>query len=277
MLLTGPVGISKSSGSGVMSVGGSTGEFDLLRESSYKGNYYPQEAAPVTDVTNRKVVTDSNFSLLVKDVTETIGKIKEQTTALSGYMVTANINSAEYGNTASIQVRVPIEKVEDFIKYLRGLAVKVVSENVNGHDVTDQYVDIERRLGDLESQRLKMQAILDKATTVEEMMEVQRAIFSVQDQIDSYKGQLLYLDGTTKTSKVTIYLATDELELPYTPDNPWRPEVVFKKAVRSMIGNLQKVGSAGIWLAVYLPLVAILIILVIGIRKLLSRKKGTTL
>ena len=217
--------------------------------------YMYREAAPQPSVINRKIEINSNFSLLVKDVTGTVEMIKERTLMLAGYMVNTNISRTEFGENAVLQIRVPSEKVEEMSKYLRGIAVKVVSENVDGRDVTDEYIDIERRLGDLEAQRTRMLAILDKATTVNEMLTVQQALDQIQDQIDSYKGQLLYMDGTTKTSKLTIYISTDELGLPYTPAQSWRPEIIFKQAVRSMLGTLQDAGSFVIWLVVYLPII----------------------
>lgn len=259
-------------------LGGSAVQYSEM--DSYRGvtplaglsNSYPaaRKAAPQPDVTDRKVVVESNFSLLVKNVTETVETIKQKTLQVAGYVVNTNISRSEYGENAVLTIRVPSEKVDEMSQYLRAISVKVVSENVDGRDVTDEYIDIERRLGDLEAQRARMMAILDKATTVREMLDVQNAIDQVQNQIDSYKGQLLYMDGTTKTNKLTIYISTDELALPYTPQKSWRPEVIFKQAVRSMLTTLQKIGTAGIWIAVYLPIVAVAWLVI----KIIKRARG---
>jgi hypothetical protein len=233
--------------------------------------YLYNEAAPQPDVIDRKVVENSVYSLLVKNVTETVDKIKEKTMQISGYSVSSDLSKKEFGDNAVLQIRVPSEKVDEMTKYLRTIAVKVVSEKVNGNDITDQYIDIERRITDLEKQRTKMETIMDSAKTVNEMLEVQRGLFQIQDQIDSYKGRLLYMDGTTKTSKLTIYLSTDELSLPYTPAQPWRPEVIFREAVRSMLGTLQKLAGLAIWLVVYSPVVIIAVLVV----RLIKRRKKT--
>ncbi len=230
------------------------------------------EAAPTPDITNRKVVLNTNFSLLVKDVTASVDSIKATTKTMAGYMVSMGIDRSEYGETANIQVRIPTEKLDDFSKYLRGLAVKVVSENIDGTDITDQYVDIQTRISDLEKQRVRIETILDSAKTVSEMMEVQTQLFQIQDQIDAYKGQLLYMEGTTKTSKLSIYLSTDELSLPYSPSRPWRPEVIFKQAVRSFLGDLQNLGSLLIWVFVYSPFAIFAIVAFIVIRKVLRKR-----
>jgi hypothetical protein len=233
--------------------------------------YMYNEAAPQPDVTDRKIVENSVYSLLVKNVTDTVDKIKEKTLQVSGYSVSSDLSKKEFGDNAVLQIRVPSDKVDEITKYFRTIAVKVVSEKVNGNDITDQYIDVERRIADLEKQRVKMETIMDAAKTVNEMLEVQRGLFQIQDQIDSYKGRLLYMDGTTKTSKLTIYLSTDELSLPYTPTQPWRPEVIFREAVRSMLGTLQKLAGLAIWLVVYSPVIIIAVLVV----RLIRRRKKT--
>ena len=233
------------------------------------------EAAPQPDVTDRKVVVNSNFSLLVKDVTDTVSKIKGKTTEMAGYMVNTNIQRAEYSESAVLEIRIPSDKVEQMTEYLRMLSVKVVSENVSGRDITDKYVDVERRISDLERQKTRMQEIMDQAVNVSQMLEIQRALDTIQNQIDNYKGQLIYMEGTTTTSKLTIHLSTDELALPYAPEQPWRPEAVFKRAVRSMLGTAQNIGSAVIWLAVYSPIIIGIIVAVKVVKKLKNRKKIT--
>lgn len=230
------------------------------------------QAAPTPDVEERKVAENSNFSLLVKNVTETTDNIKKKISEIKGaYTVSSNINRGEYSDTANIVIRVPVANVEEIKTFLRDSSVKVISENIERKDITDTYVDIERRLSDLEKQRVRFEQILNSADTVEELMSVQNAIFQLQNQIDSYQGQLNYMKGITRTSKITIYLATDEMSLPYAPENPWKPEAVFKNAVRSLLTTLQGIGKLLIWVAVYSPLILVLIVAYVIIKKLIRR------
>lgn len=223
---------------------------------------YSQPPAPAPEVKDRLVVQDSHLSLLVKNVSQTLGAIKNRTTELGGYMVESNLSRPEEGASGQITVRVPQEKLDEALEYFRSLAVKVVSENLQGEDVTDQYVDIEARLKTLEKNKARFEEIMDQAVKIEDILRIQQEIISLQAQIDSLKGQQNYLEKTAQMSKITFFLSTDELSLPYAPSQPWRPEVIFKQAVRSMLGNLQKLGSLIIWVVVYaviwLPIVLII-------------------
>lgn len=211
----------------------------------------PGSVNPEVPLTDRKIVTQTDFSLLVKNVTESIKSVKSQAESLGGFMVNSSANYPEGGATGYISVRVPSAKLDSFLESLRGLAVRVVSENITGTDVTDQYKDLDSRLSTLAETKATFENIMRQAKTVDEILRVQQSIFQVQDQIDSLKGQKKYLEDTTATSLVSVNLATDELSLPYAPAQPWRPSVIFKTAVRSLVSSLRGLGTAAIWLAVY--------------------------
>ncbi len=211
----------------------------------------PESANPNIPLTNRKTVTNSDFSLLVKNVKKSTQDIRSQAESVGGFMVNSSAQYPEGGATGYISVRVPSTKLETFLETIRNLAVRVVSENVSGTDVTDQYLDIESRLNTLTQTKSTFEDILSRAKNVDEILRVQQSIFQIQDQIDSYKGQKQYLENTTSTSLVSINLSTDELSLPYSPSQPWRPQVIFKTAVRTLMSSIQSIGTALIWLTVY--------------------------
>lgn len=206
---------------------------------------------PQPNTRDRKVVTESNMSLVVSDVKGSISKIEMQAETLRGYMINSNLSSPEGGAKGSISIRIPVESRTQMVSFLEDLAVRVVSENTSGWDVTDQYVDYQARLTTLNKTKAIYEGLMDKATTFEEVLKAQQQILAVQDQIDAIRGQMQKIEATAATTKITIYLATDELELPYAPEQPWRPTVIFKYAVRGLVGTLRGLGTIAIWIGVY--------------------------
>lgn len=213
---------------------------------------FPSQVPP-TDEVNRMVIKDTSLSLKVKDVAHTVSEVERISVSLGGHLVNSHVSVPEGASTGTISVRVPSERRADALTQFKGLAVKVVSESVSGTDVTDQYVDYEERLRVLESTKAKFEAILEEARTVSEMLNVQRELLNLQSQIDQIKGQQQYLSQSAKLSHITLYVSTDELALPFSPDQPWRPAVVFKTAVRSLVMHLRGLASLLIWAVVYSP------------------------
>jgi len=241
----------------------------LRTKSIMPGMPAPMPYSPIapTDQQDRLVITDTSLSLVVKNVKDVLGKIQELAKQQSGFLIDSNLSKPEEGGTGTISIRVPTEKINETLEALRGLSVKVVSEHVSGSDVTDQYVDLDARLAVLQQTKTKFEEILTKATEVEEMLQVQQQLISLQDQIDAIKGQQQYLEKSAALSRITIYLSTDELALPYSPDNAWRPGVVFKQAVRSLAGFLRDLGSLLIWVGVFAVIwVPVLVAILLGKR-----------
>ena len=220
----------------------------------------------------RKVVTNTSFSLHVRNVDDTVDNIRKKTSEMGGFMVNTDIRRDEAATSSSLQVRIPSDQLVEFSKYLKTLAVKVVYENISGNDITDQYVDYEEKLRSLESVKARFEEIMSEAKTVDEIMNVQNRLLNIQSQIDSIKGQIKYMDRSTSTSLVSISISTDELSLPYTPVKSWRPDVIMKEAIRVMISVLRAIGTVGIWFIAFVPVIVLIMGLKIAIKYLFRKR-----
>jgi len=238
-------------------------------------SFFPRgrEYAPQTDIDERLVIQESNVSLLVKNVTEIRNKIVNYTQTNGGYMVSSNISNPQDAPTATVIIRIPSEKLEGALDHFRSLSVKVVSENLLGRDVTDQYIDIDTRIAQIQRTKTRLESILDQATEISDITNLTQQILSYQNQIDSYKGQQDALQKNAQLAKLTIYLSTDEIALPYAPSETFRPAVIFKLAVRSLVKSLRGLATMGIWLGVYSVIWVPALVLFIFVKKLMKNRK----
>lgn len=227
---------------------------------------------PQPSVQDRLVVQESNMSLLVKNVTDTRNKIVSYAQEVGGYMVTSKVSNPEDAPTSNITVRVPADKLKETLEYYRSLSVKVVSENLLGTDVTDQYVDIETRIGQLERTKVRLEEILSQATEINDITNLTQQILNYQNQIDSLKGQQEALAKNAELAKLTVYLSTDEIALPYAPSETFRPGIIFKLAVRSLVGFLRQLAAALIWASVYSVVWVPAVFLYLLVKRWRSRK-----
>lgn len=246
--LAGPVGLKRSfEDVGLPVVGGRISESEMMVVPPREREIAPSDSA------DRLVITETSLSEVVDDVAGAIDKIQDKAEQLGGFLVSSRLTKPEEAASGSIIVRVPEERLSEALDSFRAVGLRVVDEQVNGRDVTDRYEDLEARLSTLEKTKVKFEEIFDKAVRVEDILRIQRELVSLQSQIDNVKGQQQYLEKSAKLAKVTVYLSTDEFSLPYSPAEPWRPEAVFKLAVRSLVSSLRGVGTGLIWVVVYSP------------------------
>lgn len=269
MSLLGAPGFREKSGLALPespSIGGLSG-VGLARPDFYP----PVDYAPVPDVKDRLVIQESNLSLLVTDIVAVKDRVIEFAQGSGGYMVTSHVVSPQEQPTATVVVRIPSSRLKEALEHFRSLSIKVVSENLSGQDVTDQYVDVEKRIAILDSTMARFEAILAEAREVSDIVNLNQQIINIQSQIDSLKGQQEALKQNAQLAKITVYLSTDEIALPYAPSETFRPGVIFKLAVRSLVGQLRQLATVSIWFGVYAVIWLPVGLLVIGVYKRMKK------
>ncbi len=210
------------------------------------------------------VIQNSSMSLLVSNVREAGDKAVSYAKNIGGFMVSSSYSRPDESAFATITVRVPKSRFDEAMAYFRSLSIKVTNEMLMGEDVTEEYVNIEERLETLEKTKAKFEEIQDQASEVDDILQVTRELTNLQYQIDALIGQKEAIEKNVELTKITLYLSTDELSLPYTPDDKFRPNVVFKLAVRSLVKSLIGVGKGLIWIGVYgviwLPILVVILL-----------------
>lgn len=226
----------------------------------------PNKSAPSSSP-DRIIIQDTSLSLHVKDVSQTIKDIDQETKQLGGFLVSSHLSKPQLAASGNITIRIPTDKLSLAMESFKSMAIKVVSESITGRDVTDQYEDLGARLDILNKTKIKFEAIMDQAVSVPDLLSVQRELVNLQSQIDNIKGRQDYLQKSADLSKIVVYLSTDDLSLPYAPTDTWRPVVVIKTAVRSLLTTLRGIADLVIWLGIYSPLIVVGILTYVLIAK----------
>ena len=166
--------------------------------------------------TDRMIIRTANMQLVVDDVRDTIDKITELAQGREGYVV--NSSSWKEGEriVGQITIRVPSEDFNYAMSILRSLAVEVNSETTSSQDVTEEYVDLEATLRNLEATEAQLLKLMEKAVKVEDILNVQRELSRVQQDIERTKGRMQYLERTSAMSLIQVSLEQSKLEVRFS-------------------------------------------------------------
>lgn len=169
-----------------------------------------------TGVTERMIVRIGNMWLVVDDVPIAMDQIIELTDSFDGYVVSSQRWKEGERLVGSIVVRVPAEHFEGVVRILREMAVEVVSEDTSSRDVTEEYVDLNAKLGNLEATEEQLLRLMEKAEKVEDILNVQRELSRTRGEIEQTKGRMQYLERTSATSLIEIHLEQAKLDVSFT-------------------------------------------------------------
>ncbi len=168
--------------------------------------------------TERMIVRTGDVALVVDDVPDAIEQITSMANGLGGYVVSSRMWKEGESLVGSIAIRVPAEDFDDAMGALRDLAVDVTSESSTSKDVTEEYVDLSARLENLEATEKQLLVIMEKAETVEDILNVQRELSQTRSEIEQTKARMQYLERTSATSIINIRLEQSSLDIEFTAD-----------------------------------------------------------
>jgi PKD repeat protein len=160
---------------------------------------------------DRMIVRTGDISMVVESVQTTIDNITRLANDSKGFVVSSRTWLSGEALNGSISIRVPAGDYESVLKAVRAMAIEVTSENTSSSDVTEEYMDLTARLGNLEATEQQLLQIMSRATTVEDVLKVQAQLSSTREQIESTKARIQYIERTTSTSLLNINLQQSQL------------------------------------------------------------------
>ncbi len=228
--------------------------------------------AAIINVTERMINRNGNITLIVKDVTESMGAVTTIANDAGGLVLSSSTRHQNDQLLATVTIKVPVETFDATIEKLRKLGIKVDAESTSSQDVTEEYVDLEARLKVYEATEQQLLKFMDRTQNVDEALKVQRELSNVRAQIESLKGRMNYLSKSAAMSTIVVQLRPEPKEKPIIEEEGWNPGRVLRAALRALVLALQGLVNAAIWLVlVVLPVLVILALVFLPLRAIWRR------
>jgi hypothetical protein len=166
---------------------------------------------PVDADADRQVVTTATASLAVGDPAEAAQQVSELVESAGGRVEerTEHAASGENGTegaVADLVVRVPSDELTGVLADLEELG-DVESVSVSRSDVTATAVDLDARISALQTSVERLQALMEVAGTVEDLLEAEQVLSERQAELESLQSQRALLADQVELSTLRVHLA----------------------------------------------------------------------
>ena len=225
----------------------------------------------------RMIVRTANVKIIVADTAKTVDAITQSVEAGGGYVSGSHIWRDGELLRATLTLRVPSEKLTATLAAIRGLSKRVENETIGSEDVSQEYVDLESQLRNLEATEIELRELMTtirkNAQKAEEVLAMHQQIAAIRSQIEQIKGRMRYLGSVSSMSTVSLEIAPDFIAQPVIEPG-WQPVVIVKNASRALVGVAQFIATIAIWFLIYiLPIVGTLLIVVALLWKFVRRHR----
>jgi hypothetical protein len=176
---------------------------------SYDRN--PDLSAPKIE---QKIIKEATLRFETDDLENTFNQIQKAVTAGKATIINDS-EGKDYGTVfRNLTVKVPSQNFDRFINDISKGVSYFEIKNISAQDVTEQFIDLTSRLNTKKKLEERYLQILQKAVKVSEILEIEKQISVIREEIEAKEGQLKYLQSRVSESTVTIefYKTTAEKE-----------------------------------------------------------------
>lgn len=174
----------------------------------------------------------------------------------------------EYSLTRTMTVRIPSQYFEVFLGEI-GKGVKYFdTKEISSEDVTEQYVDTEARIKAKKILEQRYLELISKAKKVSEILEIEKELSAIREEIEAKEGQLRYMQSRVALSTVNIEFYKTIAE------NPEATVSYGSKMWNAVKSGFNGISSFFIGLLYIWPFILIFVIAFFIVRKKLKRKKN---
>jgi len=164
-----------------------------------------EQNAPVNNANQtKKVIKSGNISFQSENIKKDYDRIKVLLSTYDSYIDNENETNTGYQIRFDISIRVASESYDNLFNKLGRLSTKVDFKSSNIEDVTERYYDLKTRIKNKKSLEEKYLLLLKKASSIKDVLEIERSLNEIRNEIETAEGSYRYLSKQVSYSTIQV-------------------------------------------------------------------------
>ncbi len=184
---------------------GSPREQKPANRATTAGSGRPLAAQPPSPLGfGRQVIRTAALTVEVPDVDEGARTLMRIAEAAGGFVANTTIvnQKPSYG---TFELRVPAAQFAQVLEKAEQVG-KVKERHVSGQDVTEEFVDLQARIRNLERHEHQLLTFMDRATKVTDLLAIEQELARVRGEIEQLTGRLRFVSNRVELATLEVIL-----------------------------------------------------------------------
>lgn len=215
----------------------------------------------------QKIIKIGHFAFETESVEKSYAHILQWVRMHKG-MIQSDRTNKEYDRIErTLLVRIPSENFQPLVDSIIKSAKTLDRRDVSKKDVTEEFVDLQARLKAKKKLEERYLQLLSKARNVKDMLEIERQLAIIREEIEAKQGRLKYLQSQVSMS--TIHLNFYEMiPLVKAPSQTY-----ISRLWRAAKGGFTGIGDFVIGITYLWPFILIGIFVAFIVRRTIRNRK----
>lgn len=153
---------------------------------------------------DKKIIKTAEITIELKDYKNFNNKIHRNVAGFGAYIAAEEQNESDERITNSVSIKVPVDKFQELVNSLSSDDIKITAKKITTDDVTRDVVDTKSRIEAKKQVRAQYMELLKQAKNMQEILQVQTEINSIQEGLESASGRVNYLVHQSAYSTVHL-------------------------------------------------------------------------
>ena len=240
-------------------------DYRIANESNELEEIVISEDSDSPGLQELKIIKTARLVFQSNDLTATHKNILELANQYKGFIQSDNSGKSYNRLYTNMVIRVPTQSFQSFIDGVSEGVSYFDQNEINRRDVSEEFVDLEARLKAKRELEKRYLELLKQAKNVKEMLEIERELSNIREEIEAKQGRLKFLQNRVSMSTINLEFYTLTAQTGIT-------QSYGQKMINSLKGGWDGISVFFLGLLYLWPLFVLILIGIFVIRKLLKRK-----
>jgi multidrug efflux pump subunit AcrB len=178
------------------------GSIDM--EESMIENVMSQKQVYLDKPQEQKLIKESYLNFETQDLDKTYSIVIRFVKQNGGFIQDDNSNKSYNRISRQLVVRLPSVEFQKTIDSISNYVSFFDTKRISSRDVTEEFIDIEARLNAKQTLEKRYLELLSKAKNVKEILDIERELSKIREEIEAKQGRLKYLNNKVSLSTINI-------------------------------------------------------------------------